>query len=243
MTKTLLLFSAAFLAIAPVKAAEFNDTQKGEIEGIVKAYLMENPDVIFDSIEAYKAKQAEEEASKAQNAIKDNLAAMTAEDAPSIGASAADADVTVIEFFDYNCGYCKRAIPDIQSVVKDDAKVRFVFKEMPILGPTSRVAASWALAAHKQGKYFDYHVAIMEHRGPKNEEELSKLAEKLGLDADKMKEDANSEEIKKELEEDIAFAREIGINGTPAFIIGGKLYGGYLGKDGLKATIKETREK
>lgn len=85
--------------------------------------------------------------------------------------------MTVIEFFDYNCGYCKRALPDIQAAIKDDANLRVVFKDMPILGPTSKTAALWALAAHKQGKYFDYHVALMEHKGPKKKPSLKSWPE------------------------------------------------------------------
>lgn len=243
MMKTLLLASAVAVFIAaPTKAAEFNDAQTGAIEDIVKEYLLENPSVVIDALEAHQAQQQEAEASKAQTAIKNNLAAMTSKDAPSIGASAADADVTVIEFFDYNCGYCKRVIPDIEAILKDDKKVRFVFKEMPILGPTSRTAAAWALAAQKQDRYFDYHVALMEHRGPKNEKELTKIGEKLGLDVKKLQADANSDAIKTEIDEDIAFARDIGINGTPAFIVGETLYPGYLGPQGLKDAIKDTRE-
>lgn len=240
--KKLILTTAAMFVMAPAQAQDFNDAQKGAIEGIIKEYLMENPSVIFDAVEAHQTRQQEEEAQKALNAIEANIAAMTSEDAPSIGASAAEADVTVIEFFDYNCGYCKRAIPDIQGILKDDPKVRFVFKEMPILGPTSRLAASWALAAQKQDRYFDYHVALMEHRGPKNEAELSGIGKKLGLDVEQLKADAASDEISKAIDEDTAFGREIGINGTPAFIVGTQLFPGYLGPQGLKDSIQAARE-
>ena len=239
--KKLLLTAAAIFVVTPAQAQDFNDAQKAQIGEIIKEYLMENPSVVIEAATAHQENMAAAEADKAQAAIKENIAAMTAEDAPSIGASAADADVTVVEFFDYNCGYCKRAIPDIQAVLKDDPKVRFVFREMPILGPTSRLAASYALAAQKQGKYFDYHVALMEHRGPKNEESLSKIGADLGLDVDQLKADAGSEEISQAIEEDTAFGRAIGINGTPAFIVGDQLFPGYLGPQGLKDSIKEAR--
>ena len=226
---------------APVsQAAEFEAEQKEEIETIIKDYLMDNPEVIFESIEAYRLQQQENEKKTAEAAIKENIKTLTSSKAPSVGP--ADASITVVEFFDYNCGYCKRALPDIQAIVKDDDDVRFVFKEMPILGPTSMTAAQWALAAHKQDKYFEYHVALMEHRGPKTEEQLAKLAEDLDLDVEKMKEDANSEAIKKEIAADVSLGREIGISGTPAFIVGETLYPGYIGKDGLAASIKEARE-
>lgn len=148
-----------------------------------------------------------------------------------------------MEFFDYNCGYCKRAIPDIQNVLKDDENVRFVFKEMPILGPSSRTAALWALAAHNQDKYFDYHVALMEFRGPKEEAQLEKLARDAGLDVEKMKQDIADGNIEEELNKVMSVASEIGVSGTPAFIVGETFIPGYIGEDGLKEAIKAEREK
>ncbi len=221
--------------------AAFSAAQKDAMGGIIKDYLMENPQVIFDAIEAHRENEEIRQQEQAANAIKDNIAKLTAADAPAYGASAADADVTIVEFFDYNCGYCKRVLPDIAAITKDDKKVRFVFKEMPILGPTSLSAAKWALAAKEQGKYFEYHSALMEHRGPKEEKNLEKLAEGLGLDVEKMKADANSDAIQALIDADVALARTIGINGTPAFIVGETLYPGYIGEDGMKDAVKEAR--
>lgn len=223
------------------ESAAFDSAQKTAIENIIKEYLVSNPEVIFEAVDAHREKQEQEQRAQAENAIGDNIDALTSGDAPSIGP--ADADVTVVEFFDYNCGYCKRVVPDIQAAVKDDPKVRFVFKEMPILGPTSRTAAQWALAANKQGKYFEYHVALMEHRGPKEDEQLSKLAKDLGLNVDKMKVDAASDEVQAQIDADVALAKKIGINGTPAFIVGKTLFPGYIGKDGLVQSIADERKR
>ena len=240
---TTLLAGAAGLAglSHQAQAADaFSSTQKDELGTIIKEYLMDNPEVIFKSIDAYRQKEKEMQQAKAKNAIKDNIKKLTESDAPSIGAE--DADVVIVEFFDYNCGYCKRAVPDIQAVLEKDKKVRFVFQEMPILGPSSLTAAQWAKAAHNQGKYFDFHVALMEHRGAKDEAQLTKLAEKLGLDINKMKKDAGSDEVKNAIDAEVSLARQIGINGTPAFIVGEDLYPGYIGKDGLTGAIKEARK-
>ena len=249
LTKTLVLTTAiagaafAFTASQQVSAqgAEFSAEQKEALGDVIKSYLMDNPEVIFESIEAYRAQEEAREQEKAANAIKDNLAKLTAAEAPSIGAS--DADVTIVEFFDYNCGYCKRALPDILSITDSDKKVRFVFKEMPILGPTSMTAAQWAMAAHKQDKYFEFHSALMKFRGPKEEKQMVKIAKDLKLDVDQMKKDAASDEIQAMIDEDVAMARTIGINGTPAFIVGETLYPGYIGEDGMKSAIKEARKK
>jgi protein-disulfide isomerase len=237
---TTLLAGAAIFSGHAQAADEFNKAQKDAIGGVIKEYLMENPEVIFDSIEAYRAKEKEIQQKKAQSAIKDNIAKLTNSNTPSIGAE--DADVTVVEFFDYNCGYCKRAVPDIQAILEKDKKVRFVFQEMPILGPSSLTAAQWAKAAHNQGKYFDFHVALMEHRGPKDEDQLAKIAKKLELDVDQMKKDAKSDAIKEAIDGEVALARQIGINGTPAFIVGEDLYPGYIGKDGLNKAIEAVRK-
>jgi len=219
--------------------AEYSPAQKEALGGVIKDYLMENPQVIFDAIEEHRMNEEAKQQEQAANAIKDNLSKLTAAGAPSIGP--ADADVTIIEFFDYNCGYCKRVIPDIQAITAQDKKVRFVFKEMPILGPTSLAAAKWAMAAHKQGKYFEYHTALMEFRGPKEDKQLEKLAKDVGLDIDQMKKDANSSEVQAMIDADVALARTIGINGTPAFIVGETLYPGYIGEDGMLNAIKEAR--
>lgn len=225
--------------ISHAQNGAFDGAQKEAIEGIIKDYLLENPKVIFDSIDAFRAQEEAQKQADAENAIKDNLKSLTGDNSPSIGP--ADADVTIVEFFDYNCGYCKRALPDVQAIVETDKKVRFVFKEMPILGPTSLTAAQWAMAAQKQDKYFEYHSALMEFRGPKEEKQLEKIAKDLGLDVDQMKKDAKSSEIQAMIDADISLARKIGISGTPAFIVGETLYPGYIGEDGMVDAIKQER--
>lgn len=219
----------------------FSSAQKDAIGEVIQEYLKENPAVVIEAIEAYRSQEQEREKMQAAEKIVDNKAYLTRADAPSVGNP--EGDITVVEFFDYNCGYCKRALPDIQKIVKDDPNVRVVFKEMPILGPTSRTAAEWALAAHMQGKYFEYHTALMEHRGPKDDEQLAKLAEKVGLDVEKAKADAKGDAVEKDLERVTEVAREIGVNGTPAFIVGDTFVPGYVGEDGLKNAIAEERKK
>ena len=243
MSKTMLIAAAGIIGVSTLPAlaqnADFTQSQKDALGPIIKEYLKENPSVVVEALEEYRVQQEQEAMKAAQAGIQDNIAYLTRADAPSVGNP--EADVTVVEFFDYNCGYCKRAVPDIQNILKEDKNVRFVFKEMPILGPTSRTAALWALAAHEQGKYFDYHVALMEHRGQKTEEELEKLAKKVGLDAAKMKADIENGEIAKELDKSLEVARSIGVSGTPAFIIGDQFVPGYIGEDGLKNALEEAR--
>ena len=243
LTSLAIILTGALISIPAVHAEEagLNDIQKKEVISVFEQHLKENPKLVIDAIESFQRQEALAEEEKAKKSITDNLAKLTAEDLPFVGNK--DADVTVVEFFDYNCGYGKRAVPDIQALIKEDKNVKFVFKEMPILGPSSRTAAQYALAAHKQGKYFDYHAALMSHSGPKNEKTLEGLGKDLGLDVEQLTKDAGSEEIAKSIEDSIALATRIGIRGTPAFVVGEDLSRGYLGRDGLKAAIEKARKK
>jgi protein-disulfide isomerase len=168
--------------------------------------------------------------------LKDQL---TAQGLPEAGNP--KGDVTVVEFFDYNCGYCKKAIEDIKKVVDTDKNVRFVFFDMPILGPTSMTAAKWAHAAHNQGKFFEFHKAVLEHNGGLSEDILAEIAGKVGMDVEKAKKDANDPTLNANLEKGIQMGHDIGIQGTPGFIIGTDLFPGYLGEDGLKKAIDDAR--
>ena len=238
--KTLLLIAGAvFIGTFPVQAED--TLSKSDIEKIVKDYLLENGEIIIEAVDAYQQKAEKERQAKTTETIKAKLDLLTSADAPSAGNP--KGDVTVIEFFDYNCGYCKRALPDINTLIEKDKNVRFVFREMPILGPTSRTAAQWALAAHKQGKYFEYHSALMKFRGQKSDAQLAKLAKNVGLDVEKARKDAASDAIEEQLNKDIELARLVGVEGTPAFIVDGEFFPGYLGEGGLKKAIEKAREK
>jgi protein-disulfide isomerase len=128
--------------------------------------------------------------------------------------------ITVVEFFDYNCGYCKRGFPELAKLIDKDSKVRVVFKELPILSKGSEEAARVALAARLQGKYWEVHRALLESKGQANEAVALKIAEKLGLDMAKLKKDTESSEIKAEIERVRELATKMGINGTPHFLVG-----------------------
>ena len=221
-------------------AKEISDEERAAIETIIKEYLMENPNVILESVQAAQAREQEQREQRAQDQIAKFEDYFKDPSLPSLGRPSAD--VTIVEFFDYNCGYCKRALPDVEKIHAKDDNVRFVFMEMPILSQSSRAAAQWALAAHNQGKYFEYHAALMNHRGAKNENELTKMAEKIGLDIDRMKSDVASKELNDTLNKSIDVGRKIGISGTPAFIINNTLFPGYIGQGAMEKAIREARE-
>lgn len=241
MTKFLATTAAALiLSFAPVQAQTLDAAQKTEIEALVKDYILKNPEVLIQSFENHRVAQENrlnEEANKAAA----ELIAQLNDNIPSTGAK--DADVVIIEFMDYNCGYCKRAFEELDVILKEDKKVKAYFIEMPILGPTSLEAAKWALAAHKQGKYFEFHTALMKHQGPKNESVLESKAKEAKLDIKKLKADKESDEIKAELERNMSRANLMNITGTPGFIIGGEVVRGYLTLDQMKEAITEARKK
>ncbi len=225
----------AFLGLStPAKALETVDIQK-----IIKDYIMEHPEVIVDALEAYQRDEQARAEATAVSALEEHYAVLTASDQPSVGNP--DASVTVIEFFDYNCGYCKKAFPDVQELVAKDSDVRVVFQEFPVLGQSSEEAARWSLAAQKQGKYFEYHAALMDYRGQKNKAALLSLARDVGLDTEQLETDANSPEIAAAIERSRTIARDLNINGTPAFIVQKEFYRGYLGEGGLEHAVNDAR--
>ena len=139
-------------------------------------------------------------------------------------------DITVVEFFDYNCGYCKRGLHDVIKLVESDPKVRVVFKELPILSKGSEEASRVAIAAGRQGKYWDMHKAMLEAKGQMNEANALAIATKLGLDIDKLKKDMASPEVEAEIKKSEALAKKMGVNGTPHFLVGDRAIPGRPGR-------------
>jgi protein-disulfide isomerase len=215
------------------------EIDKAQVESIIKDYLMAHPDVIVDALNAYQNNQQQAEADNFTKALAEHHDDVFSSSAPTAGNP--NGDVTVVEFFDYNCGYCKHAISDVQQLVKNDKNVKVIFHDLPILAPSSELAARWALAAGKQGKYWEYHQALMNFSGGKSEDTLAQLGQQLNLDVDKMRKDASSDEISKQLADNAKLAQELGIHGTPAFLINDFFAPGYMGYDNMVETVKAQR--
>ncbi len=237
------LIAALALGVTPFIAGQSSaqEITKENINELIKDYLMENGDVILEAVQKHQAEAETARKEAAQAKIGEYADYFKTTDLPSAGNP--DADFVIVEFFDYNCGFCKRALPSVQAVLKEFDNVRFVFKEMPILGPTSRTAAEYALAAKNQGKYFEMHAALMEYQGPKDKENLLKIAQDLGLDTVQLEKDAGSEDIQLQIEDSLTISREVGITGTPAFIIGDQLVPGFMEPDQMVSAVKENMEK
>jgi len=199
--------------------ATFNDDQKKQIETIVKEYLLANPEIFLDVQTALEEKMEKQQAEKLKALISENAKAIYHHPDSAVAGNP-DGDITVVEFFDYNCGYCKRGLHDIVKLVETDPKARVVFKELPILSKGSEEASRIALAARRQGKYWEMHKAMLSAKGHMNEASALRLAEKLGLDMDKLKADMASPEVEQEVKESEDLAKKLGVNGTPHFLVG-----------------------
>lgn len=227
---------------APVTAEELTDAEKNALNVQIRAYLLENPEVLVEAMQVLEQRQADD----ARNADKALISRMTDEifnDGYSFVGGNPDGDVTVVEFLDYRCGFCKRAHEGVQALIEGDPNIRLVIKEFPILGPESTYASRVAMAAMRQGPeaYSNLSDALMRHQGELNNAEVMRVAETIGLDMDKLREDAQDPVIAEHIRTTYALARRLQINGTPGFIIGDEIVRGFVPYDTLREMVEDTR--
>jgi len=220
----------------------FSPEQAEGIEHIVRQYLLEHPEVLVDALTAYQERQRVAEKERQQEAVQAHRAAL-AEDPSTPVLGNPDGDVVIVEFFDYRCGYCRRVVRDLHDVVEKDGKIRLVMKEFPILGPASIQASRAALASVKQGKYDVYHFALMTQPGDMSDPHLMQIAKMVGLNVDQLKEDMESEEIDAMIRRNHALGETLGVNGTPAFVIGNTMVPGAVDAETMLRLIAEARAK
>jgi len=240
LIRMLLVAMAAFF-ILPAQAAEFTPEQKKEMGDFIRQYLLENPEVVRDAMQELERKQQVAE----DSARTDSLKAMSSEifhNKDDLVGGNPKGKVTMVEFFDYNCGYCKRAFPDVMKMIDGDKDLKLVMKEFPILGPGSTYATRAALASRKQGKYWEYHLAMMAHDGRVDEQVADQIAEATGLDMKKLKADMETDEVSQVITRNMQLADSLKIQGTPAFIIDEAVIPGAVGFDALQAAVKQVRD-
>lgn len=226
-------------------AGGFSPDQTRAIENIVKNYLVQHPEVLQDAMDALDKRQKEADAEKARTTIKDNKATIF-NSAHQVVLGNPDGNVTMVEFFDYNCAYCKRALPDMLSLLKTDPDLKFVLKEFPVLGPGSVEAAHVAVAARMQDpsgkKYIEFHQKLLGGRGPADKARALAVAKDVGFDMTRIEKDMNSDEVKDTIDEDMKLADELGVSGTPSYVVGDQVVVGAVGLDELREKIKDLRK-
>jgi len=232
-----------FLFLA-APAGALTDKDRPEVEAIIKSYLLQHPEVLRDALDALEKHQAREDQDKQRRAISSNAKLIfESPRGPVFGNP--QGDVTLVEFFDYNCGYCKRAMQDVMQLAKEDSKLKVVFKEFPVLGPGSVDAAKVAIAVRMQdkgGKYVEFHRRLLGGRGEANKERALAAAKEAGFDMARIEKDLQSEEINGTLKESMQLAESLGVNGTPTFVIADELVIGAQGYDTLKGKIDAARK-
>jgi len=237
-----LLAALALLPLRPAAAGEFTPDQKKEIEGIIKDFLANHPDLLMQALQDAEDKIKNEAKDKAAKALADHRQQVF-DDPQSPTAGNPKGDVTLVEFFDYRCPYCKQVEPALEKLLQDDKQLRFVYKEFPVLGPDSDLAAHVALAAKLQGKYDAFHRALMATPGHPDEAVIYKVAASVGLDVDRLKQDSKSPDVDKQLKANLQLGNTLDIDGTPAFIVGTTIVPGAISLEELKQLIANARGK
>lgn len=224
----LLVALSALLFAAPAAAQSFNAQERAEIRAVVRDYLVQNPDVLREALDALQERVNDERVARAESDPRDF----------SIGP--ANAPVTIVEFFDYRCPYCAAALPWVLETVRSRSDVRFVFKEMPLSmhGQPALEASQASIAAMPQGRYLQFHQALMSYRGELTPENIDRLARQSGIDVARMRRAMQSAAINQLIDDNLNLATDLSVTGTPGFIINGELVSGF-DRDGLEARIRE----
>jgi len=240
------LLAASLTIAAPqaARAAEFSTPQRGEIEVIVREYLIAHPEVLQEAMAELEKRQSAAESAKHQAAVKDNAQVLYSS-ARQVNLGNPQGNVTFVEFFDYNCGYCKRAMDDMLTLLKDDSKLKVVLKEFPVLGPGSVEAAQVAVAVRMQDKtgkkYLEFHQKLLGGRGQADKAHALAAAKEVGMNMAQIEKDMAGPEVKNTLDENFKLAEALGLNGTPSYVIGSDVVVGAVGLPALTEKINTAR--
>jgi protein-disulfide isomerase len=243
--RTLVAATFALAAFAaPASAQSFSPDQRGEIEKIVREYLLSNPQLLQDVMAELEKRQQQAELEKHRAAIKEH-AELIFDSPRQVTLGNPKGDVTFVELFDYNCGYCKRALTDMLDLMKADPKIKVVLKEFPVLGEGSTQAAQVAVAVRMQDKtgkkYLEFHQKLLTGRGAADKARAMAVAKEVGLDMARLEKDMASDEVKNTLAESFKIAEAMGLNGTPSYVIGNDVVVGAVGLTALGDKIKAAR--
>ena len=238
------VLALALGTLAPVTAsAQSPALDKAQVEQIVKDYLLQNPEVIRDALVELDRRDKEAEATRVSAMVSDKDGILL-NSRHQVVLGNPDGDVTMVEFFDYNCGYCKRAMADMERLLDEDPNLRVVLKEYPVLGQPSFEAAQIAIAVNALApdRYREFHVAMLTMRGKADQASTLKVAEAMGLARDDLARAVTKDDVRANVEEVYDLADQLGISGTPSYVIGDAVIKGAYGYDTLKAAIQSMRK-
>ena len=238
MTRAPLRAALAAACLATPLAAQEMD--EAEVKRLALEAILENPEIVMEAVDILRQREAEAQAEVAQTALAERRDAIERDpNAPVLGNP--EGDVTLVEFFDYNCPYCRRAAEDVHALIEDDPDLRVVLREWPILGEDSVTAARASLAAEMQGGYEAFHLALMGGSGRVDDVAIEKAAEAAQLDLDRLRADMEAPEVDAHIEASMELAEALGITGTPAFVIGDQVVPGAVPGEDLAALVEEAR--
>ncbi|MDA0306320.1 MAG: DsbA family protein [Proteobacteria bacterium] len=228
--------------MAPTMSPTMSPVERKAIEDIVRDYILKNPEVVILSIQTMQARDKQAAQEKAKASLVKFRPDLLNDPASPVGANL-KGDVTIVEFYDYRCGYCKRVFPDVMKVLNEDKNIRYVFKEFPILGPESITASKAALAAWNtdKGKYQAFHTAMMNAKGGLPESRVMRIAAETGYDVRALKKAMSDPRVQAQIEKNYAIAQALDINGTPAFIIGDEIIRGAVDIGTLRQLVAKAR--
>ncbi len=239
----LLALALGFFAAAPRADAQsaFTPAQQQELQKLIHDYLQNHPEAVIDALKAEKQKEEAATAENRRKAIAQNRSALLSDPDSAVGGNP-KGDVTLVEFFDYRCPYCKQMEPTMQALIKEDGKLRIVYKEFPILGPVSVFASRVAIASRKQGKYEEFRSQMISLKGNIDQDSVMKVAASSGLDLARLKTDMAAPEVDKIIQRNYALAEALGIDGTPGLVVGNAINDGAADLDGLRRMIAAARK-
>ncbi|MBC7634899.1 MAG: DsbA family protein [Acetobacteraceae bacterium] len=235
---------ALFLAFAPLAANSqaFTPAQRAEIITIIRQAMKDDPTILKDAVTALQQDEAKTQQGAISGIIADLEDALLKNPADAIGGNP-NGDVTIVEFFDVRCGFCRRMVPVFEQLIKSDAKIRIVYKDLPVLGPASIVGARALMAAQKQGGYVKLQALLMAANPAMDDATLKAASDKAGLDWARLKRDMDAPEIKARIDTNLALSRQLDIQGTPAYIIGTRLLPGAVDLAELQDAVAAARKK
>ena len=220
-----------------LSAQELTDER---IKELALQAIRENPQIILEAVQILETEQANAQAQAQTQVLQDERDVLERDpNAPVLGNP--DGDVTVVEFFDYNCPFCRRAMPEVQGLLDGDKNVRLVYREWPILGEGSVFAARAALASREQGKYEEFHWALMGMQERAEEDSIMRIAAEIGLDVEKLRADMDAPEIEEHIATSNRLSQGLGFNGTPSFVIGDNLVPGIIAEEELRSLVEDVR--